>query len=264
MINTRLCGYALMGLLSAVCLNCEENKKTASAPPAASPAASAHPAPSAPVEPPKEVSKPALRPKKSAADCPKVQTVTFPSTEVEDAVRLKLSKKSGDITRAELAKVRSLNISQSKLDELDICIFPYLKELRELFIGPGRVEDLSPLASLTKLESLRLSLNPIRDLAPLSGMTKLDRLDLAHTEVRDLAPLKGLTNLTELLLDDTPVDDVAPLTTLEKLSVLVLKNTRVKDVRPLRALKALKTLDLRGAPVDDSTAIARPGLRIDE
>jgi internalin A len=60
------------------------------------------------------------------------------------------------------------------------------------------------------------------------------------------------------------VDNVTPLATLEKLSVLVLKNTRVKDVRPLRALKVLKTLDLRGAPVDDSTAIARPGLRIDE
>jgi len=67
-----------------------------------------------------------------------------------------------------------------------------------------------------------------------------------------------------LLLDDTPVEDVAPLASLAKLSVLVLKNTRVKDVRPLRSLKALKTLDLRGAPVDDSTVLARPGLRIDE
>ena len=100
-----------MGLLSAVSLNCEENKKTTAAPPAASPLVSAKPAPSAPAEPPKEVPKPAPKPKKSAADCPKVQTVTFPSTEVEDAVRLKLSKKTGDITRAELAKVRSLNIS---------------------------------------------------------------------------------------------------------------------------------------------------------
>jgi internalin A len=264
MLNTRLCGYALTGLLSAVSLNCEDDKKASAVPPAASPTASPRPVPSAPAEPPKEEAKRVPRPRKTAADCPKSGAVTFPSTEVENAVRLKIPKKSGDITRADLAKVRSLNISQSKLDELDVCLFPHMKELRELFIGPGRVEDLAPIASLTKLESLRLSLNPIRDLSPLAGLTQLDRLDLAHTEARDLAPLKGLTSLTELLLDDTPVDDVAPLASLQKLSVLVLKNTRVKDVRPLRALKALKTLDLRGAPVDDSTAIARPGLRIDE
>jgi internalin A len=210
------------------------------------------------------VVKPAPRPKKSAADCPKTPTVTFPSTEFENAVRLKIAKPSGAVTRADLAKLRSLNVSQSKLDELDICLFPHMKDLHELFIGPGTVDDLSAITSLTKLESLRLSLNPIRDLTPLAAMTKLDRLDLAHTEVRDLKPLSGLKNLTELLLDDTPVDDVSPLASLEKLQVLVLKNTRIKDVRPLRALKALKTLDLRGAPVDDSTAIARPGLRIDE
>jgi hypothetical protein len=45
---------------------------------------------------------------------------------------------------------------------------------------------------------------------------------------------------------------------------LVLKETRVKDVAPLRALTKLKTLDLRGAPVDNSHAVMRPGLRVQE
>lgn len=262
MLGKRFGGFLAAACLTSMLLGCEEKPKPT--PPAPKPSTVAPTLPSVVPAPPQAAPKPAPKPKKTAADCPKSTTVSFPNADFEGAVRLKLQKKTGDVTLAELIKVRSLNVSQSKLDELDVCIFPHMKELHELFIGPGQVEDISALATLTKLESLRLSLNPIRDLKPLAEMKKLDRLDLAHTEVRDLTPLKGLTNLTELLLDDTPVDDVSPLASLEKLSVLVLKNTRVKDVKPLRALKALKTLDLRGAPVDDSTSIARPGLRIDE
>jgi len=255
-------GLFLLAVTAVIGFGCDEEKKPAPSKAVASVALP--PAPSVPSSPPKEEPKRAPRPKKNPADCPKVTTVTFPNADFEGAVRLKVQKKDGNLTLADLLKLRSLNISQSKLNELDVCLFPHMKELRELFIGPGDVDDLSGIASLTKLESLRLSLNPIRDLQPLSGMTKLDRLDLAHTEVRDLTPLKTLTSLTELLLDDTPVEDVTPLASLEKLTVLVLKNTRVKDVKSLKALKALKTLDLRGAPVDDSTMLARPGLRIDE
>lgn len=264
----RITSVVAVALCSLVwLLACEEEKKAASVSSAPTPMLSGSrpsvPAP-ATAEPPKEEPKAPSRPRKTAADCPKTSSVTFPSADFEAAVRLKTQKKSGDVTLGDLARVRSLNVSQSKLTELDICLFPHMKELRELFIGPGEVDDLSALSKLTKLESLRLSLNPIRDLAPLSELVHLDRLDLAHTQIRDLSPLKGLKNLTELLLDDTPVEDVSPLASLEKLTVLVLKNTRVKDVRPLKALKALKTLDLRGAPVDESSAIARPGLRIDE
>jgi internalin A len=257
-------GFSLIALVTSVGMGCDEGKKPSPPKAVASAVAPLPLAPSVPPSPPKEESKPAPRPKKNAADCPKAASVTFPNADFEGAVRLKIQKKDGNVTMADLVKLRSLNISQSKLNELDICLFPHMKELRELFIGPGEVEDLSGIASLTKLESLRLSLNPIRELEPLSGMTKLDRLDLAHTQVRDLTPLKSLTSLTELLLDDTPVEDVTPLASLEKLTVLVLKNTRVKDVKSLRPLKALKTLDLRGAPVDDSTMLARPGLRIQE
>jgi internalin A len=226
-------------------------------------AAKAAPAPTAVPEQPAEPAK-AKAPKKTLADCPKGNKITFDNPEIEAQVRLKAKKEKGDITTADLGRIRSLNVSQAKLTELDICLFSHMKELRELFLGKGEIDDLSPIAGATKLESLRASLNPITDLKPLAGMTKLDRLDLAHTQVSDLSPISGLTSLTELLLDNTPVSDVKPIASLTSLEVLVLKDTRVKDVAPLTALKKLKTLDLRGAPVDNSAAVARPGLRVQE
>jgi internalin A len=203
------------------------------------------------------------KPKKLASDCPKGMP-TIDNPEIEGALRVKAQKPTGPLTVADLKKVRSLNISQAKISELDICMFQHMTELRELFIGRGTVEDISAIAGLTKLESLRLSLNPITDLEPLSKMTKLDRVDLAHTQVKDLTPLTAATGMTELLLDDTQVSDVAPLAKLEKLEVLVLKNTPVKDIKPLRGLKALKTLDIRGSQIDDASSVMRPGLRVQQ
>jgi internalin A len=204
------------------------------------------------------------KPKKTLAECPKGKMPELGSPEIEAAIRLKAQKQKGDLSIADLKRIKSLNISQTPLTELDICLFTPMTELKELFIGRGQVMDISPIEKLTKLESLRLSLNPVSDLTPLSGMTKLDRLDLAHTQVKDLTPLANATSLTELLLDDTPVSDVTPLAKLEKLEVLVLKNTQVKDIKALRGLKALKTLDLRGAPVDDPSPVMRPGLRVQQ
>ncbi|HMA94573.1 MAG TPA: leucine-rich repeat domain-containing protein [Polyangiaceae bacterium] len=201
--------------------------------------------------------------KKLASDCPKGMPV-LDNPDVEAAIRLKAQKPKGPLTIGDLKKVRSLNISQAKISELDLCLFQHLTELRELFIGRGEVDDIGAIAGLTKLESLRLSLNPITDLSPLAKMTKLDRVDLAHTQVKDLSPLTAATGMTELLLDDTQVADVSPLAKLEKLEVLVLKNTQVKDLAPLKGLKALKTLDIRGTQVEDTSVVARPGLRIQQ
>ncbi len=203
-------------------------------------------------------------PQQKLADCPTTGAIQFENPKVESAVRLKAQKPTGPITRADLARLRSLNITDAKLERLDLCLFHPMKALRELFLGPGEIVDLEPIAGATKLESLRASLNPIRDLEPLAKMTAMDRLDLAHTEVADLRPLASMTSLTELLLDSTPVSDIAPLAKLEKLEVLVLKNTRVKDLSPLRGLKSLKSLDVRGAPIEDTMVVARPGLRITE
>jgi len=194
---------------------------------------------------------PALKPKKKKEDCPKTAQVSFDSPAIEKAVRDKLPKPEGPITKADLARLRSLNLSQVELTELDVCLFSAMTGLKELALGPGTYDDLSPIAGATKLESLRASISAVRDISPLAKMTKMDRLDLGRTQVADLSPLAGMQDLSELQLDDTPVDDVSVLAKLVKLENLSIKRTRVKDVSALRPLKKLKFLYTNGAPVDE-------------
>lgn len=228
---------------------CENDKPAPAAPPSAKPAVppSPPPAPAATSAAPQ----PAAKPKRKKEDCPKGPNVTIDDPQLEAQIRLKLQKAAGPISVNELHKIRSLNVSSMQLADLDVCVFPALTGLKELFLGPGDYEDLSPIAGATGLETLRASLSKVRDLTPLSKMTKLDRLDLGHTQVVDLKPIAGAVALSELVLDDTQVEDLTVLAKFSSLETLSLKNTHVKDVSPLQGLKKLKSLYVLGTPVED-------------
>ena len=200
-------------------------------------------------EPPKEEETP-KRPKKKAEDCPKGNELQIDDSELEQAIRFKLQKEKGTLTRADLGRLTSLNLSQMKVHELDICLFPHMKNLKELFLGAGDLDDLSPIEDLTKLESLRASLNKVSDIQPLAKMTRMDRLDLGQTKVKDLSPLQDMTHLTELSLDGTQVEDLTPLSGMSDLERLSIKRTQVKDVAPLKDLKKLKFIYVTDTPAD--------------
>lgn len=229
------------------------------------PAPTATPA-ATPAATPTTAASAAAPPKKKQVDCPKEKVVTFHDQTLETVVRRQLRKESGPIERSELAKVKTLDLSQAPSnDELDPCIFPAFTGLKGLYLAPGKLDDLSPIKGLTQIESLRASATLIKDLTPLSGLTKLDRLDIGRTPVSDLAPLASLVNLTEIQIDDTEVTDLTPLASLKKLNVVLLKRTRVSDVSPLKGLRELKHVYIEGSLVKDTTPLLGiPNLKIHE
>lgn len=240
-----------------VALACDEKPSPVPTADSAAPAATPTSVPAPTPTPTPEPSPVTQRPKKTLADCAKGKEVAFEQKEIELEVRRKIPKAEGAITSADLKRLRSLNLSQVKLADLDVCLFSQLSGLKELFLGPGEFDDLSPIAGSTRLESLRASINRVEDLSPLAKMTKLDRLDLGRTRVADLKPLSALTKLTELQLDDTQVEDLSPLAALTELETLSLKRTKVKDVSALKGLKKLKVLYINGSPLDaDVMAVA--------
>lgn len=237
----------------AALLGCEDPPKKEAEPAASAAADKAPPAPAptAPPAPTAEAPK-TKKAKKQLSDCPKSNVVTFEQKTLEDEVRRKLPKPTGDITTADLKRLKSFNMSQVKdIEELDVCLFTHMTGLKELFLGPGSFDDLSPIAGATNLESLRASINQVSDLKPLGKLKKLDRLDLGRTQVKDVTPLAELTALTELQLDGTQVEDISPLAKLAQLETLSLKGTKVKDLSPLDGLKKLKSVDGRDTPADE-------------
>src|SRR5687767_3071061 len=101
-------------IVTLCALACEDAPKQDAKPAeTAAPAPTAPPSPAAAPPAPIAEAKP-KKAKKQLADCPKGPTVTFEQKGVEDEVRRKLPKPTGDITIADLKKLKSFNMSQVK------------------------------------------------------------------------------------------------------------------------------------------------------
>ena len=201
----------------------------------------------------------------ASADAPKKKDVVCTNSDTVDTqdqallaeLRKKLGKKPTDAVKvSELPNVKSINLTAvTNLTDLDPCVFPKLTGMHDLFLGPGDLWDLSPIASLNQLITLRASINKVSDLRPLEKLVQLDRLDLGRTAVRDITMVGNLVNLTELSIDETEVRDLAPLASCKKLEKISIKKTQVVDVSPLKNLTKLKYLYIEGAPVTDTSSL---------
>jgi hypothetical protein len=95
--------------------------------------------------------------------------------------------------------------------------------LNEVDMFGVRVENLAPLAGLTKLRKLRICGDPdmrhdnLLDLADLSGLQNLHTLVLPNAgRIRSLGPLRSLPNLRDVRLGGTTIvdGDLEPLVRL--------------------------------------------------
>ena len=162
-------------------------------------------------------------------------------------------------------KLRRLIPSVSALTNIKILLgdsvkpnpFSRLTNLKKLSLsGLSKLDDLSPLAGLTNLQTLRISGTKVTDLTPLSELTSLQSLYVSGTQVSNLTPLSGLTSLQTLDISRMPVTDLTPLSELTSLQELNVSGTKVTDLTPLSGLANLQTLDVSGMQVSDLTPLS--------
>jgi internalin A len=197
--------------------------------------------------------------RKNAADCkPHPTAMDFTDQpDLEKEVRRKVGKDTGNITPADLAKIKSINLSTAKIHQIDPCVFPLLTSVTGIFLGAGDYDDLTPIQKLTTLMDLNVSMSHVKDLHAIEGLKRLDRLDISGTQVGDdeLKSVGSLVNLTELTLDQDQVKDLTPVSNLTKLTLLSIKKTPVQSLAPLSQLKNLKKLYIADSQVSDITPV---------
>ena len=122
-----------------------------------------------------------------------------------------------------------------------------LSRRREVSVPRG-VEDLTPLAGMTALQSLDLAgCSRVTDLKPIAGLSTLKSLNLMRCKgVIDLNPIAGLTALRRLNLSDCEhLSDLTPVATLTALQRLNIDGCAGGgDLTPLAGLTALEKLDM--------------------
>ena len=76
----------------------------------------------------------------------------------------------------------------------------------------GRViPDLTPIASLSQLQSLRLANTQLQDISALTALTQLTTLDISYNQISNLTPIAQLSTIRSLNVAYNPVTDISPI-----------------------------------------------------
>lgn len=121
----------------------------------------------------------------------------------------------------------------------------YFLNLRSISIVLSSMSDVSWLASLKKVEYLRLFGNPIQDITSLENLSNLRFLSLGNTKVASIEPILGLKKLEELFIYHCHnIKSVRGISRLKSLTMLDLLSNKLKDLSEISYMPNLKHLDV--------------------
>lgn len=133
-------------------------------------------------------------------------------------------------------------------------------DLNTLILRDNNIEDISPLAGLTNLRALDISLNPLSDkrLSDLTNLHLLEHLNVRETGVDDLTVVAGFTRLEYLNIhSNIDIVDLSPIANLTFLRTLIMRNVPMRDnMQYLANLTQLERLNIRNTGTSDVTLLA--------
>lgn len=181
--------------------------------------------------------------------------IEFSDPTVEREVRRAINKPTGPITILDTQYLTSLDLSSFWITSLQG--MEYLTALNQLTLNQTGTDDITPLATLHRLEYLYLQTNQIQEIDVVSYMLDLIELDLGDNQITDLSPLVWLQgkNLTTLRLGDNNISEISALRFITSLEILELQNNRITEIEPLHQLTSLKELNLSDNQISDITPI---------
>jgi internalin A len=189
----------------------------------------------------------------------------LPATGLEKIEKLSLHVKTQANFDAvfRLTTLKSLRIvyGETKLDSSKVA---RLTELEELDIShvvdwgkSFQITDISYLAPLTKLRSLKLNNHNVTDISVVASMTKLEILECTANQIEDISSLAGHPLLTELVLIGNKIQNVDALAGLTGLRKLDLGGNKISDISALQNLKDLEELGLSKNQISDITIVTK-------
>ena len=175
---------------------------------------------------------------------------------IEAAIRKKLKKPEGELTKADYEKVTVLGaLSNKQLIEVPKGL-EKLKQLKFLFLEGNKLTDVKGLENLTQLKVLAIENNQLTDVKGLEKLTQLTTLQLFNNQLADVKGMEKLKQLKYLNLRNNRLTSVKGLENLAKLERLFLEGNQLTDVKGLEKLKQLKYLFLDKNPALTKAQIA--------
>ena len=179
------------------------------------------------------------------------QVVAIPDPNLEQLVRDTLELPNDvQIERGHMLQLRYLDAGGDR-GIVNRTGLEYATNIVTLSLYHNPIDDISPLASMTKMTGFNLWGCRVVDLSPLRNLQNLSWIVLGNNQISDISPLAGLVNLTTLQVDSNQIVDISPLSNLTQLEELRLNRNAITDIASLIKLNNLKKLYLADNPFHD-------------
>lgn len=148
----------------------------------------------------------------------------------------------------------TLHLRHNEIDDLQP--IASLTKLDQVVLGDNKITDIAPLAQLKQMRALSIGNNLVSDISCLKGHPALEQLDLGKGQIRDISVLVTLPKLVHLHIVDNPIEDYSVLADLKNIEFLRIRRTSFSDTQLLRDMARLKSLDLSTTEVSDISVLA--------
>lgn len=204
------------------------------------------------------------------------QVVTIPDPNLEQFVRETLQLPNDvQIERGHMLQLRDLDAGGDR-GIVNLTGLEYATNIVTLSLYHNPIEDIGPLANMTKMTGFNLWGCRIVDLRPLRNLRSLSWIVLGNNQISDISPLSELTNLTSLNFSLNQISDISPLANLQHLwidqnsveDITILANltqltrlrsdtNQIHDISPLANLTRLEELWLNRNAITDITPLTK-------
>ena len=185
-----------------------------------------------------------------------IELVNFTDKEMERAIRETLGVRESEILYTNvLWGITEFTVPVAATDLSDLNLLPYLKKLA---IPDQKLDDLSCLTHLSKLETLDLTgsmVNP-DTLVNLAALPSLKDLTLSGCGLSTIAGLGGIETLTRLDLSNNTLRNLEVISEMDTLRELYLQHNAVTSLNALSSLSKLETLDISYNSVSSLTPLS--------
>ena len=130
-------------------------------------------------------------------------------------------------------------------------------------IARSEIADLTSISGLGKLRDLRLYNAKVQDLTPIAALTNLTVLNLSLVkasppQLTDISPISGLVNLTELGLGNHAISELTSISHFANLQSLYIQNNDIRDLSALpqtSGFPGFRVLWIQGNPIENFSGL---------
>ncbi len=211
-----------------------------------------------------------------SVECAALVKVVFTDPILEQAIRARLGRPTGDIMSADVDTIWQVVIQDAGIQSLggmehfaslkvanftdnevvNLAPLGGLPLLAGLYMARNQISDLTPLAGMKSLRQIHLDDNPLSDIGPLASIDSLQQLILWGTQVTDFSPLYGLYFLSDCGFDRMNLTEIGFMSHLRRPQICGLAFNQITSVEPLRGLYMLEALNLMQNQISDISALA--------